>query len=486
MISTTLHLLQLRSTRLYNKLTLFLIFSLPLSVFSQTLVWEENFNAINVNPATWTYDFGNGSGRAAGFGWGNSELEYYTSRSENVRIESGSLVIEAKKENFDGSAFTSGRIKTEGRVHFKYGTVEARIKLPNMANGLWPAFWTLGTVGGSWPSIGEIDMMEVGSAAAIAANLTNKRVSSAAHWSNAGGAHEFNTSSTDAAVDLSLDYHLYKMVWTSQFIKMYVDNVEFYSFDISTDPNLSEFHTPHFLLLNVAVGGAYTGIYDANGITAPLPGKMYVDYIKLYQNPGDELILGNDVAVTGNFGVLTETTPVTSKLTFGTNAVLNYWNNLTTITSPAPVPYEGTNLWAVHANAGDWFGMGVVNEYVNLQNFSSGFLKFQYKSAYAGQFKFGLMTGHGETWINFDAGVQKYGLIRDGNWHQVSIPMADFNNPNAGMNIDLLTLKSAFMFAGDPAAGAADFYFDDMYFQSVSTPAGSAPMTPAPTPPARH
>ncbi len=322
-------------------IALSLIFACLFSAKAQTLVWQENFDSTAVNTNAWTYDFGNGSERPAGWGWGNQELEYYTSRPENVRVENGNLVIEAIKENFQGSAFTSGRIKTEGRIHFKYGTVEARIKLPNLSNGLWPAFWTLGTIGGSWPSIGEIDMMEVGAAAALAAGVGNKRVSSAAHWSDGTGAHQYNVSSTDAAVDLSAGYHLYKMVWTSQFIKMYLDNVEFYSFDISggASANLSEFHNPHFLLLNLAVGGQYTGIFSAADITAPLPGKMLVDYIKLYQNPGDELFIATKNAPGGYFGVLTEAPPVTDSLINGTKY---YWNNLTNITNPAPVPFEGS------------------------------------------------------------------------------------------------------------------------------------------------
>lgn len=273
-----------------------IVFATAFSANAQTLVWQENFDSIAINNNRWTYDLGTGSDRPAGHGWGNSELEYYTNRPQNVRTENGRLIIEAHKEAFQGSLFTSARIKTEGRVHFKYGTVEARIKLPHVSNGLWPAFWTLGTVGSGWPGIGEIDMMEVGATKALEAALGNKRVSSAAHWSNATGAHQYNVFHTDAPTDLSLDYHLYKMVWTNKSIKMYLDNVEYYSFDISGGEaaNLSEFHTPHFLLLNLAVGGQYTGIYNAAGITAPLPGKMYVDYIKLYQNPGDELYLASN------------------------------------------------------------------------------------------------------------------------------------------------------------------------------------------------
>ncbi len=458
-------------------LSFLLLLSTAVSTMAQTLVWEENFTGTAPNSNRWTYDFGNGSQRAAGWGWGNQELQYYTSRTENVRIEDGILIIEARKESFDGSGYTSGRIKTEGRVHFQYGTVEARIKLPNLANGLWPAFWTLGTIGPGWPSIGEMDILEAGSGSGIRDGLVNRRVSSATHWSNAEGDHQYQTNALDFPTNLSDDYHIYKLEWTSQHVKTFIDNQLIYSFDISggAAANLSEFHTPHFLLLNMAVGGQYTEIFNPAGITATLPAKMLVDYVRIYQNPGDKIQFTEDMARDGNFGVLTENTPVADSLTYGTNAELYYWNNLNNITSPAPVPFEGSRLLAVKANSGDWFGMGVTNNYVNLSNFATGSLKFHFKTTYIGQFKFGLNTGHGETWMNFPAGNQKYGLVRDGNWHEVSIPLADFSNSSLGMNIDLYSMKGAFMFAGDPASGAADFFFDNIYFTGGISP-NPAPM----------
>jgi beta-glucanase (GH16 family) len=438
------------------------------SAKSQTLVWQDNFDSATINPNRWTYDFGDGCERNL-CGWGNAELMYYTSRNENVRTENGNLVIEARRENYGTRSFTSARIKTEGRVHFKYGTVEARIKIPNLANGFWPAFWTLGTIGPSWPSIGELDIMEMGSQSARFANLINKQVSGATHWSNNNGSQGDAVGIINSSVDLNNDYHVFKMVWTAQSITMYLDNVVYFTQNI-TNPvanGLTEFHNPHFLILNLAVGGGYTGILNPADITATFPSKMYIDYVRIYQNPGDEINFGLDNSTSGNYGVFSETTPKTDSLTIGTNASLSYWNNLTNIAGA--VPFEGNNVWAVRANAGNWFGLGVDNKYINLSTHTAGALKFKFKTSYQGQFKFGLKSSDGDAWVNFPNSSVQYGLIRDGNWHEVTIPLTAFNSPSTGNYIDYGAVKYAFMFTGDAPNTTADFYMDDIYFSKNTT-----------------
>src|SRR5260370_6463553 len=127
-----------------------------------TLVWSDEFKGKNgslPDAAKWTYDVG-------GNGWGNRELEYYTNRAENARIEHGKLVITARAETYtgpDGKSFsyTSARLKTQGLFSQAYGRFEARIKLP-AGQGIWPAFWMLGDniTADGWPKCGEIDIME--------------------------------------------------------------------------------------------------------------------------------------------------------------------------------------------------------------------------------------------------------------------------------------------------------------------------------------
>ena len=118
------------------------------------LIWSDEFEGDALNTNNWTYEIGNGN-----WGWGNNEQEYYTSSTDNVYVNNGTLKISARKQSVGGKNYTSGRIKTAGKVEVGNGYVVAKIKLPS-AKGIWPAFWMLGTNGQTWPMCGEIDIME--------------------------------------------------------------------------------------------------------------------------------------------------------------------------------------------------------------------------------------------------------------------------------------------------------------------------------------
>jgi beta-glucanase (GH16 family) len=430
---------------------------LPLAGHAQTLVWQDNFNGPNIDGNKWIYDVGNGC-QIGLCGWGNSELQYYTSRPENARIENGKLIIEARRENFLGSSFTSARLKTEGRMHYKYGTLEARIKMPNVGNGLWPAYWMLGTIG-VWPGRGEIDILEAGSAQAIADGVVKRRIGAAVHW-------DFNGSQADygrdynSPTDLHTSFHTYRMTWDPQFIRATIDGKPYFEFAISNieAASLQEFHQQYYLLLNLAVGGSYTGINTPSGVTAPLPGKMEIDYIRLYQNPGSTLYIGSRAAApAGKFGVYTEQCCLAGRLNFGNGAELYLWNNLT---ARPTAPYEGSAVMSFRAAAGNWYGMGIYSGYRDMRNYQGGTLKFHMKTATKSTFKIGINTSFGDSWIDFVDGRQQYGMVRDGAWHEVSIPFSAF------YDLDLRSVKQMFMVVSDPPAADVDFAIDNVYYKS--------------------
>ncbi|MCB9849763.1 MAG: family 16 glycosylhydrolase [Phycisphaerales bacterium] len=437
--------------------------SLTSVAFGQTLVWSDEFDGPEIDRSTWTFNTG-------GSGFGNGELQYYTNRPENVRIDNGSLVIEARRDYFLGDkAFTSSRLVTNGRFSFKYGTLEARIKLPDVDYGIWPALWIMGSSYGAidWPRCGELDIMEFGRKDGKEAGLVNQRVSSAGHW-ELNDEHIYTTDYTDRPTVLYNDYHLFRMEWTPTEIRTYVDGDLYWSLDIS-DPvadDLEEFHEPMFILTNVAVGGwNFIEITDPGAITAPFPGRMYIDYIRIYDNGDTELFYGDDVQETGDFGIFTETTPVNNHVQYETDADLFIWNNLTEV---AETPYEGSEVWSMSAAPGAWWGMGVLSTQFdrNLKNYSDGYLHFQMKTTSTENFKIGLKSAtSGEAWVLFEDGVTNYGLVRDGNWHNVVVPLNKF------LNTDFNTVSQLFMIAGDPSAGPFQFAIDNMYWTpSVERP----------------
>ena len=248
-----------------------------------TLLWSDEFDTGDVpNPEVWSYDLGRGDS-----GWGNRELQDYTDAAENAFIENGHLVIRALEQDTGAASFTSARIRTQDKVLFKYGTIEARVRVPDLGDGLWPAFWTLGNnfsqVG--WPACGELDILEMGHTSAIRDDVVNQRVGSAAHWENNDNYATYGLF-YDAPERLDGDFHVYRLEWTPDFVRTYVDGNRVW--EMAIDPtsctDCTEFHEPHFMIINLAVGGNYTGILTESGITAPLPAEMQVDYVRIYDN----------------------------------------------------------------------------------------------------------------------------------------------------------------------------------------------------------
>lgn len=436
----------------------FLVLFVSFAVFSvgrAEVIWSDEFDGETIDTSIWTYDVGGG-------GWGNGQLEYDTARWDNAYIENGNLVIEARRESYKGSnSFTSARLKTQGRFAFQYGTLEARIKVPNLANGLWPAFWLLGSNIGQvgWPACGEVDILEMGMKSAIEAGVVNRRIHAGAFWDYQGNNADYGLDYT-SPVDLNNDYHIYKLVWTPTLMTVYLDSTPVWSFDISPveTASLEEFHRPMYLIVNLAVGGwNFVGITDPAQITAPLPAKMYIDWIRLTRNEHTVCYFGHDTAEQGTFGIYTETTPVDNHLHYDTDAVIYLWNNLRPVST---TPYEGTEAMSFDAAAGSWFGMGVFClSDRNMTNYSDGTLHVYLKTASTAPFRIGIASSAaGEGWVTLQEGGEQFGLVRDGAWHHVQIPLNRF------ANVDFATIKQIFMLAGDAPSSALNLSLDNIYW----------------------
>lgn len=253
----------------------FLIFCFEASCYSQSnkmkLFWSDEFNYTGLPDKTkWNYDTG-------GHGWGNNELQYYTAnRLENARVENGHLIIEAKKENFEGKNYTSARLVTKGKGDWKYGRIEVKAKLPKGV-GSWPAIWMLSsTTPLKWPDDGEIDIMEhVG--------YDQGKIHASTHCKD----YYFVINTQKTAItnipDCSEQFHVYALDWTADTIKISVDNRVYFSFgNEHKGKDKWPFNTPFYLLLNIAVGGNWGGQKGIDDKSFPM--KMEIDYVRVYQS----------------------------------------------------------------------------------------------------------------------------------------------------------------------------------------------------------
>jgi beta-glucanase (GH16 family) len=236
------------------------------------LAWHDEFDGTELDLKNWTFDIGGG-------GWGNQELEAYTDRPENVRVENGMLVIEARREEelVGGREYSSARIKTQGLHAWQYGRIEARMKLP-YGQGIWPAFWMLGDNINRkmWPTCGEIDIMEF-------IGKEPDQLYATVHASGYSGGNGVGSSLTvPSAESLRNDFHVYAIEWEANEIRWYFDDQQHFKITPEDVPAEWAFDHPFFIILNLAVGGRWPGYPDE---TTVFPQFLYVDYVRVYQKP---------------------------------------------------------------------------------------------------------------------------------------------------------------------------------------------------------
>ncbi len=220
------------------------------------------------DPTVWAFDIGTGID-----GWGNQELQYYTSRTENVKVQNGVLLITAREESFEGSSYTSARLITKDLFEQQYGRFEARIRLP-YGKGIWPAFWMLGADidENPWPGAGEIDIMEYrGQDPTILIGSVH------GPGYSAGEAVSKDYDLVNDRFDTS--FHIFGIEWGPEYINFYVDDVLYNQITPDDVPGAWVFEKPFYILMNLAVGGTFVGSPNEE---TEFPQTMLVDYVRVY------------------------------------------------------------------------------------------------------------------------------------------------------------------------------------------------------------
>jgi beta-glucanase (GH16 family) len=289
------------------------------------VVWSEEFNGPSINRSVWTHETGNNNG------WGNGELEYYTSGPGNSYASNGLLHIVARRESTNGFGYTSARMKTQGLFSSGYGRYEFRAQCPGGV-GLWPALWMLGTnfPGVGWPACGEIDVMEANGAKPLQTQ---------------GSIH----SGSDATKIYALPggsityFHSYVLEWGPGALLWFVDGLLYETQTNWTSlngPYPAPFNQPFFLVLNLAVGGNYVGNPNSTAINAgaTFPAELLVDYIRIYHRTAP---LALSIETTNAAVALSWPGDILARLQSTPNLATVDWSNLATNTNRLVVEPSG-------------------------------------------------------------------------------------------------------------------------------------------------
>ena len=466
------------------------------------IIWEENFDNLN----NWIIETGNGS-----WGWGNGELQYY--KSENIEIveipeEMGNNAVQITAKQESGVditdqwgnplSYTSGRMNTKSKISVKYGIIETRLFIPDISIGGWPAVWILGLSNLSWPRSGEIDIMEMGQRQAFrdlhdehngGNGLNNSTVNqvvgaNAIFYADEALVPDNPTGAASISWDPDDDYCRpyynydnltdrfvkYRLYWNPDSILFSVIDNEIehflYADVFSVDSVSDEFHSPFYFVTNLAIGGNFTDAYSlgdpssGSQISIPFPAKMLVDYIKVMKwNEYGEVNEGPPEFQGGDFGLFTDLTPTDNGLTPGLDAEIYVWEG--TLTGGNIEPYEGENGISWSTTGLGWFGAGIMSmQPVNLFNFSEGHLNFSIKIPANISFQIGIIDSWGnQSYVDFPSNQTTYGLVRDGNWRQASIPVEEIR----GEFIDLRMLSYEFVIL-EVNGASCQFGLDDIYW----------------------
>ena len=487
------------------------IFLIFISEFSTAqigeVIWEENFDNLN----NWLIETGNGS-----WGWGNGELQYYSEGNVEIsqipnepgnnglhiigKEESGSDIVDQWGNSLN---YTSGKITSKSKISVQYGMIETRVLVPDIDLGGWPALWMLGTANYNWPRCGELDMMEMGHTQAFRDlhdehnggngdnnSTVNQMVGANAIFYADEAINEDNPSgaasiSWDPDDDYCRPYYnydnlndrflTYRIYWDPDSIRFTIiddgSEYDFYSDIFPIDSVSDEFNAPFFFNINLAIGGTLTDAYNLGDpgsglpISLPLPTNMYVDYIQVREwNGHGNVHIGPPEFEGGTYGIFTDTTPVDNGLIAGENAEIYVWEG--TLSEGSIPPFEGENGITWTSTGSGWFGAGIMSiQPVNLFNFGDGYLKFRIKIPSNIAFQIGIIDAWGnQSYVEFPSNQTKYGLVRDGEWGQASIPIDDIR----GDYIDLRMLSYEFVIL-EVNGASCEFALDDIYWEGGGT-----------------
>ena len=427
-----------------------------------TLVWSEEFDGPNIDPEVWFFATGDGTEKGLPGGWGNNELQYYL--PDNAMIVNGVLELTARRETVGNLNYTSARINTEDRFAFKYGRIEASIKLPS-GQGLWPAFWMLSQdsdylCGGEpciWAAIGEIDIMEAVNLGGTGGN----EILGTLHYGGEAPGNVFTGEIYTPSVDVTEDFHTYALEWDADEIRWYFDGLlyaaqnSWYSTADNGGPG-APFNQPFHILLNLAVGGNLPG--SPNGAT-PFPATMEVDWVRVYSGEDPD----GGVATEPNVSAPTPTEDPAGVISLFSDAYTNIsgidynpnWNQATVVTiaqiaGNKMLKYAGLNYQGM-----DFAG--------NPQDVSDkGFLHLDFWTADSTALNVYLISpGPVET------SYELTGDIAPNSWVSVDIPLSEF----AGVDLtNLIQLKFD---------GNGTIFLDNLYFAGeapiIVPPVGVAP-----------